>query len=114
VNRQDAKSAEERHGQIGEYIPLYWDWGEPDAEYVRGHVSLEVAREAVGEVCPEYRDAQLSISHCWARWVMPSQDRSYDRAFLLCKRGRGAFPVTAVDYVSAASAGSAVKAPVAP
>lgn len=83
----------------GEYICLYWD-GEPDAWYVKGHVSEEIARqecvreEAIG---PE---EEIAIWHKYARWVFADESARLDgheRVFHTSMLpSRGAFKVTEV------------------
>jgi hypothetical protein len=56
---------------VAEYIDLWWD-GDAPAEYVRGHVSEDEARQAM-EVALGVGAGKdpWEIKHRWARWEMP-------------------------------------------
>ena len=81
----------EKHG---EYI--YLD-GDLDYHVVKGHVSREEARQVV---CSENgwprEEDPFTIEHHYARLV-PCTGFDWDMMFILCEKGRGAFPVTTVD-----------------
>lgn len=89
----------------GEYIPLWWDADEAPPEYVRGHVTAEVAIAAINAENEDALDAkQVQLVHTWASWQFPS---SHDRANGL-KRvlvehhgpGAGRFTVTKIERSS--------------
>jgi hypothetical protein len=60
----------------GEYLSLWWDDDYPPPEFVRGHVSAEVALASISRETGE-PVAQLSgeypyLAHIWARWELPN------------------------------------------
>lgn len=84
---------------MAEYIELWWD-GDPPAEYVRGHVSENEARETLDTVhgfCAG-SDGQWEVKHRWARW----EPAGHHMRSCGCERvmqvydekGRGMFAVT--------------------
>lgn len=82
---------------IGDFIEISWE-GDPDEEFVRGHVTPEEARASIRHAaswdCPD----DAPTRHTWARWV-PDATGEYDKKFYICEsQRRGCFPVTAVGY----------------
>ena len=79
---------------VGSMLCLHWE-GDPDAEYVRGHVSPEEAREAVRA---EWDCGDATTIQTWGRWV-PDPTGEYDMRFHQVEEwSRGCFAVTAVLY----------------
>lgn len=87
----------------GEYMGLVWDWGEPDHEYVRGHVS---AQGALNAIIPEVEhdgttDEDFDVEkvrHLWAHYS-PINGRDYDmRINFHTEPGPGRFKITEVPY----------------
>jgi len=80
--------------KVGEYIPLY---GEDDCpELVRGHVSVEAARDAMGRWDAWARAGITDVAHKWARWI-PTRGGEFDRELhFVEERGRGVFAVTEI------------------
>lgn len=87
--------------RIGQVMDLYWTGdGRPDAYYVRGHVELSEALEALTEYY-ELPAEELGIKtgrHAWARYVFAGwvlRGDGVDHALRVYDdHSRGAFPVT--------------------
>ena len=87
----------------GEYIPLVWDCGNPDAYYIRGHIDEQEALgvlEDEGEMLDGKLESGNAIGkarHVYARWSMqgdaPQGCTSVLREYN--NPGRGRFKVTA-------------------
>lgn len=85
----------------GEYIELWFDDHVQDRDYLRGHVDMETAREAIRTQCGLFDHEVLILVPKYARWEFPTESerdglgfdmtfRSYDEP------GRGRFKVTLV------------------
>lgn len=84
--------------QPGEYMPLVRDDDRSEVEYVRGHVGLNVARDALNRWEVQMGDGANNVMHKWARCV-PVKNQDYDIEFRLCDGPkRGAFAVTEVTF----------------
>jgi hypothetical protein len=85
-----------------EYLDLHWPDGEPDALFVRGHVTPDEFRAIV---TPEWEDAAIIPTfdapvQRWGAWRMNGQDEDGNprrSLFTYPERGRGMFPVTVAD-----------------
>lgn len=81
----------------GDYIELLWEWGDPEYEAIRGHVSLDEACAILieqGILMPS--DLKLgTIHHTYARWI-PASPASECTMILTRtdEQKQGAFPVT--------------------
>jgi hypothetical protein len=82
----------------GEAILLYWET-EPEAYYVKGHVSWI---EAMHALALEYGRGSHYVGrrdHVYARWSQEAACKSFDVDAILREYptpGRGRFPVTAI------------------
>ena len=81
----------------GEYMNLTWD-GQPDAQYIKGHVSHEDGMETLLEAGAIYEDTVIGHArHIYGRWSTQGDApegvthvlREYN------KPGRGRFKITA-------------------
>ena len=92
----------------GEYIALYWEYGDPDVHYVRGHVDQATFRAALesyhGDIFFYGDPPELELRHAYAFWALSGHDGygNVDRQLKECQRRRGAFKVTALDVPSEA------------
>ncbi len=88
--------------KIGAYIPLYGDDDLP--EFIRGHVTVEAAKEAIARWDDRDLKSVTGIQHRWARWV-PVRNEDYDRELRLTdERARGTFAITEVVRAAAETA----------
>lgn len=83
----------------GDYIELHWEYSDPDAYYVRGHVDEPTFRAAIES--HEGRDIfygvdTLTLRHAFAFWSMEGGP-DVDRVLRECPRRAGAFKVTVWD-----------------
>lgn len=86
----------EKHG---EFMYIIWDDNYNDVEYVRGHVTLEEAKEACIKFHGEIDAPTIhGIKHRWARWT-PASNWSDFSALLYTydEKGKGMFAVTELD-----------------
>ena len=89
----------EKHGQ---YIAIYWE-DDSDVEYIRGHVTLEEAREALDKWGLGWGDGYNTVTHKWARW-QPMRNGDYDMLLVIVDGpARGAFAVTEASYIGIAT-----------
>lgn len=83
----------------GEYLSLWFD-SNPQPEYVRGHVTKEVAvASAEAEHGPF--NVEVIVTHKWARWEFPTETErdhlGFEMTFRpLNEKARGAFAVTEI------------------
>lgn len=92
--------------QDGEYLSLWFDNGW-DAEYVRGHVTKEIAIASAEREHGPF-NVDMVTTHKWARWEFPTETErdqlGFDRTFRpLAEKQRGAFPVTEIRPAVSAS-----------
>jgi hypothetical protein len=84
----------------GEYIPLFWSYGNPDFYLVCGHVSKKVALSEVAS-CESLQVEDLdgmTCWHAWCRWSMCGSGGECDRwARIYDAPGRGRFKVTVLE-----------------
>ena len=86
-----------RHKKHGKHISIDWDGCTVDYEFIRGHVTLDEARE---ELKGATGDEAFAVEHLWARFVPAPKNSDYRVMFhTQLKPGRGAFPVTEVQVV---------------
>lgn len=90
----------------GEYISLHWEYGEPNAYYVRGHVDVTTFRSALvacfGEKAPGSAKPVIRHAHAW--WAFEGNDGYGNANRVLRECGgnaRGCFPVTVMDAAQA-------------
>ena len=86
----------------GDFIYINWDNDQPEAEYVRGHVSPD---DAVGTVCSvvDMPEGTLDVKHRWARYI-PRVTSEYDMMIrFIDEQRRGCFAVTEVRYPTGGS-----------
>lgn len=87
----------------GEYIELWWDDDAPP-EYVRGHVSPEVAYAAVDGHCGlgPIASNPFTHKHRWARWELPGMHGracGLDKVMMVYdEKSRGTFAVTEMTF----------------
>ncbi len=86
------------HAEHGKFIELHWEY-EPEAYYVRGHVTPE---QFAAAVAPYYGNEVASdlvvktVEHSFARWI-PTPHGDNDRVIRdEPERKRGSFAVTVV------------------
>lgn len=82
----------------GEAIFLYWE-GDPEADYVRGHVSWIEALHALANEYGRGNHCVGRADHVYARWSQENLCTSIGVDAILREyptRGRGRFPVTAI------------------
>ncbi len=81
---------------VGDYMNISWNDEDSPIEYVRGHVTLEQAREALNRWQAGWGEHAHAVDHQWARWI-PVRNQDWDRELNLVEvPGRGAFAVTQV------------------
>jgi hypothetical protein len=89
----------EKHGQ---YIALQWE-DEPDAEYIKGHITIEEAREALNRWADEFGDGITAVEHKWARWI-PVTGCYYDMELTMVDGpASGAFAITEATFAPLSS-----------
>lgn len=78
----------------GEFIEIMWEDWDSDVEYVKGHVTIEQAKEAI----KKHSGADVTvygIKYKFARWVPASNWSDYSQMFFTYdEKGKGLFPVT--------------------
>lgn len=85
----------------GEFMELWFDDYVRDREYVRGHVDMETAREAIRTHNGLADHEELILVHKYARWEFPDDMEKNQLGFDMTFRpyeepGRGRFKVTLV------------------
>lgn len=90
-----------RHHQKdrGEYIPLHWEYGAPDAYYVRGFVTVDEFKTAIGAYFGESVPKMERIRQCYAFWAFSGQDGYGNASRTLCETSsrKGTFAVTVME-----------------
>lgn len=80
----------------GQFIEIMWEdsYYDSDIEYVKGHVTLEQATEAI----KKYNGTDVTvygIKHRFARWIPASNWSDYSQMFFTYdEKSKGTFPVT--------------------
>ncbi len=92
----------------GEYILLWWEGGTPDVEYIRGHVSREMATDVLRNQGILYKDEEIGsacrVVHCYGRWACDASQEHDHTLYTYPARGRGRFPITAIEFLAPMSA----------
>lgn len=91
----------EAHGQ---FITINWEV-DSDVEFVKGHVTIDEAKEAVRRYSGDFGPTVHGIQHKFARWTPAAHYSDYDMIFnVFDDKGKGTFPVTELDVRSRAPA----------
>ena len=59
--------------KTGELIDLIWD-GKPDGYYIRGHVGIDEAKNAMRAYDGEKEYPAAKITHIWFKWVRAGEE----------------------------------------
>lgn len=95
----DYRIVRNHHEERGKYIPLSWEYGDPETYYVRGHVEAPAFAAALRSVFLEHRMPKLGpIRHGHAFWAFNGSDAygNPNRTLTECS-ARGGFAITAMD-----------------
>lgn len=90
----------------GEYISLNWEYGTPDDEYVRGHVTPAEFAAAYDKCHTASFEpptpAPPEVTHLYGRWSREAGDEDFGNGLSVLRtyseRGPGRFPITSAPY----------------
>lgn len=88
----------------GEFIAIIWEV-DSDVEFVKGHVTIDEAKEAVRKYSGDFGPTVHAVQHKFARWTPAAHFSDFGMLFhVYDDKAKGTFPVTELDVRGKASA----------